>query len=141
MEYIVKKSVAIKADPAKVWNALTDPEKTKQYFFHCRVFSDWKPGSDITFKGRIFLIKNIEIHGKILAIEPQKMLKYQLKNGSDSSATTSTVTDTLSYANGLTTVSITDDVGQGEGAEKRFSRSEKGWDKVLKGLKETVEAG
>jgi hypothetical protein len=39
-----------------------------------------------------------------------------------------------------TILSITDDVGQGEGAEKRYSRSLKGWDKVLKGLKELVES-
>ncbi len=140
MEYIVKKSITINAKPAKVWSALTDPEKTKKYFFHSKVFSDWKEGSSITFKGKIFLIKSIEMNGKIIAIEPNKFLKYTLKNGSDeTSKSFSTVTDTLTFADGKTTLSITDDVGQGDGAEKRFKRSEKGWDKVLKGLKKVVE--
>jgi uncharacterized protein YndB with AHSA1/START domain len=139
MEYVVKKSITIKAGPGQVWDALTNPEKTKNYFFHTRVFSDWKTGSPITFKGNIFLVKTIELSGKILAIEPEKLLKYNLKNESDKSGSTSTVTDVLTYANGETTVSITDDVGQGEGAEKRFKRSDKGWDKILKGLKKTVE--
>ena len=75
--------------------------------------------------------------GTILEVEPLKLLKYNLKNSKSSS--TSTVTDQLSYEKGITTLSITDDVGQGKGAEKRFERSMKGWDKVLRGLKEFVE--
>lgn len=76
---------------------------------------------------------------KILAAESGKLLKYTLKNGSHKNGSFSTITDVLGYANGQTIVSITDDAGQGEGAEKRFKRSEKEWVKVLKGLKETVE--
>ena len=140
MTYIVKKSIKIKAPASKVWDALTNPEKTKKYFFNAKVFSDWKVGSSIIFKGRIFLIKKFEMKGEILAIEPNKLLKYKLKNESDkNSSGFSIVTDTLTFQNGETTVSITDDVGQGEGAEKRFKRSEKGWDKILNGLKKTVE--
>lgn len=140
VEYVVKKSIAIKAEPGKVWDALTNPEKTQKYFFHSRVFSNWKPGSPITFKGRIFLIKKIELNGKIIAAEPGKLLKYTLKNGKEENLDNfSTVTDVLTYSNGETTVSVSDDVGKAEGAEKRFKRSEKGWEKVLKGLKETVE--
>jgi uncharacterized protein YndB with AHSA1/START domain len=122
-----------------VWDALTDPEKTKEYFFNCRVFSDWKPGSPIVFKGKMFWIFNIEMKGVIIQAEPGKLLQYSLFNKSDGKETTSTVTDELTFANGITTVNITDDVGQGEGAEKRYKRSVKGWDKILKGLKELIE--
>jgi uncharacterized protein YndB with AHSA1/START domain len=140
-QFIVKKTVAIKATPEVVWDALTNPEKTKEYFFNCEVFSDWQVGSPITFKGRIFLIKKIEMNGTIVKIEPNKLLQYTLQNeGSDDTPpTTSTVTDKLSYVNGETILSISDDVGQGEGAEERFEKSNKGWDKVLEGLKELVE--
>ena len=51
----------------------------------------------------------------------------------------SIVTDELTYENGQTILSITDNVGQGEGAQERYDRSEKGWDKILEGLKELVE--
>lgn len=127
------------AKPAEVWEALTDPQKTKQYFFNCKVASDWKVGSAITFKGRIFLIKKIELSGTILDIEPQKLLKYTIQNTSDKSNTFSTVTDEIEYENGRTILTITDDVGQGEGAEERYNQSVKGWDKVLSGLQKLIE--
>ena len=136
--FIVQKQIAINGSPEDVWDALTNPEKTKKYFFHCEVFSDWKTGSAITFKGKIFLVKKIEMTGVILAIEPGKLLKYTLSNGDDSS-TSSTVTDEISTENGQTILSITDDVGTGEKAQERYEKSEKGWEKVLSGLKELVE--
>ncbi len=138
--FVVRKSVRVKAEPAQVWDALTNPEKTKKYFFNCEVFSDWKVGSPITWKGKVMIVKKIELHGEIVDIQPGKLLKYTLKNESeDDPSNFSTVTDKLSYENGETVLSITDDVGQAEGAEERYKKSVKGWEKVLKGLKEVVE--
>jgi uncharacterized protein YndB with AHSA1/START domain len=142
MEYIVKKSIDIKAEPAQVWDALTNPDQTKKYFFKAKVNSKWEEGSKITFEGKMFFVIKFKMTGKILAIEPQKLLKYTLHNNSDQkNKSFSTVTDQLTYTNGVTTLEVTDDVGQGEGAEKRFNRSEKGWNKVLKGLKKLLEEG
>ena len=139
-DYIVKKQIAINAQPSEVWDALTNPEKTKKYFFHCEVFSSWQPGEPITFKGKLFLIKNIEMTGTILNIEPGKFLQYTIRNQSDENpANFSTVTDTLEYAEGKTILSVTDDVGAADGAKDRYEKSLKGWDKVLSGLKELVE--
>lgn len=135
--YVVKKSIDLKVPPEDVWDALTNPEKTKKYFFNCRVYSRWRRGSNITFMGKIFFFIPIEMKGEILEVKPQKYLKYKLDNAGSPSS--STVTDELSYENGITTLSITDDVGQGEGAEERYNRSVKGWDKILKGLKEFLE--
>lgn len=141
MEYIVKQNIKIKAKPSQVWDALTNPEKTKEYFFNAKVYSRWQEGSKITFKGRMFLIIKYEMTGKILEIKPEKLLKYTLKNSSDKNGKSfSTVTDKFTYSKGITTLSITDNVGQGEGAEKRYKRSTKGWKKVLRGLKELVES-
>jgi uncharacterized protein YndB with AHSA1/START domain len=137
--HIVKKEITINAEPSVVWDALTNPDKTKRYFFNCEVHSDWKEGSTITFKGRMFLVMKIEMKGNIIKIDPEKLLQYTLKNDGDGSSTMSTVTDKLTYSKGKTTLSITDDVGNGEEAESRYKKSVKGWDKVLKGLKEMIE--
>lgn len=38
-KFIVKKKITVNAEPSEVWDALTNPEKTKEYFFNCEVFS------------------------------------------------------------------------------------------------------
>lgn len=136
-EYIVKKHIAINAPVKAVWDALTNPEKTKKYFFNCRVISTWKPGSPITFKGRMFWIIPIELKGTVDKVEERRLLQYTLINKGDKSK--STVTDILTPAKDNTILTITDNVGQGEGAEKRYKRSVKGWNKILNGLKEFCE--
>jgi uncharacterized protein YndB with AHSA1/START domain len=135
-QHIVHKKISIAVPAIVVWEALTNPEKTKQYFFGCKVFSDWKPGSDITFKGRMFWIIPFEMHGKIVAVQPARLLQYTLLNKDGSR---SEVTDRLEESDGITTLSITDDVGCRAGVEKRYARSQKGWDKILTGLKQFVE--
>ncbi len=37
--------VFIRTTPERLWQALTDGELTRQYYFGCRVASDWRPGS------------------------------------------------------------------------------------------------
>lgn len=134
---IVRKQITLNASPEQVWDALTNPEKTKKYFYGCKVISDWRRDSPIIFEGRMFFFFKIKLEGKILQIQPGKLLQYTLKNRKTSGH--STVTDKLEYANRVTTLTITDDVGLEEGAEKRYKRSVKGWDKILKGLKKLVE--
>jgi len=37
-EFIVKKKIAIKAEPSEVWDALTNSGKNKKYFFIAEFF-------------------------------------------------------------------------------------------------------
>ncbi len=138
-EFIVRKEVTINEPPSTVWEALTDLSKTKKYFFNCEIFSTWKAGSPITFKGKIFLIKKIEMSGQILNVKPCRLLQYTLRNGK-SDTSFSTINDKLISDNGKTILKISDDMGSGERAEKRYKRSLKGWDKVLKSLKQFIES-
>lgn len=141
-EFIVKKQITIKAEPSEVWDALTNPEKTKTYFFKCAVYSDWKVGNPITFSRKLLWF-TFNLKGKIVKMEAEKVLQYTLVNtklfGKPDNAKYSFVTDELSFENGKTTLSISDNVGDYEGAEKRYNKSDKGWDKILKGLKELLE--
>lgn len=137
-KHIVTKSILLDASPAEVWDALTNPEKTKNYFFGCKVESDWKVGSSIVFKRRILWIFPFELSGTIVQIEDGKFLKYKLYNKSDKSGF-SLVTDRLSSENGKTRLEITDDVGTGDGAGKRYRKSVKGWDTILDGLRQYLK--
>ncbi|MBS1592880.1 MAG: SRPBCC domain-containing protein [Bacteroidetes bacterium] len=136
---IVHKNIRINATPERVWQALTDPEQTRKYFFHAGVYSSFTAGSPIAFRGRMFWIIPFEMKGVVLRAVPGRCLQYTLQNGHGASGNISTVTDTLTYENGQTLLSIADDVGDAPGAEKRLARSEKGWDKILAGLKKEVE--
>jgi len=136
-EYIVKQEVEVNSSPENVWRALTDPEYTQRYFFGCRVSSNWNAGDSIAFKRMILWIFPFELKGKIIQINRGWFLNYSLKNSKSESE--SNVTIRLTEKNGSTIVFISDNVGQGEGAQTRYNRSVKGWDKVLKGLKRTVE--
>lgn len=136
-KYIVRKEIEIQGSSQSVWRALTDPDYTKRYFFGCTVHSNWNEGDSIAFRRMVLWIFPFELKGKIIHINKGSLLQYSLKNSRSTSD--SLVTIRLTGNNGNTIVSVTDDVGEGEGAYTRFNRSVKGWDKVLTGLKRTVE--
>lgn len=136
-EFILTKQISVRAPMHQVWQAITDPELTQKYFYGCRVSSNWMVDGTIAFSKRILWIFPFALRGRILKINPGTLLTYSLKNSN--SATESIVTFELYEENAQTIVSVTDDVGQGEGAEDRYNRSIKGWDKILNGLKRVVE--
>ncbi len=136
-EFIVRKQISVRAPMRNVWQAITDPELTRKYFYGCKVYSSWIVDQPISFKRKILGIFPMEFNGMIIQINRGSLLKYTLKNSK--SATESIVTFELYEDSGKTIVSITDDVGQGEGAEDRYERSLKGWDKIVNGLKRVVE--
>lgn len=51
IELTITLSIEISADKAKVWDALTNPEKIKIYLFGTETLTDWKTGSEIIFQG------------------------------------------------------------------------------------------
>ena len=68
------KSVTIDAPRAKVWDALTNPEKVKGYMHGTNLSTDWKVGSPISWKGD-WKGKSYEDKGKVLEVVPEKLLK------------------------------------------------------------------
>jgi len=67
--------VTIKGSVSQVWDALTNPDKIKQYMFGATVESDWKVGSPIVWKGE-WKGKPFEDKGRILEIQQGKRLRY-----------------------------------------------------------------
>jgi len=68
-------SIEIDAPVSKVWEAITNPQIIKQYFFGTNVISDWKVGNPIIFKGE-WNGKSYQDKGTILNIIPLKLLRY-----------------------------------------------------------------
>jgi uncharacterized protein YndB with AHSA1/START domain len=71
----ITRQLVLHARPEEVWDALTNPEKSKLFMFNAEVQSDWLVGSTITWtgikKGKVFHAK-----GAIIFIDKNKQLKH-----------------------------------------------------------------
>ena len=72
----VEKTVTLQADASTVWDALTNPEVTRKYFFGCEAISDWKVGSPLIFRVEVDGQETIPVKGVITAIEPNRFLEH-----------------------------------------------------------------
>jgi len=73
-------SLDIQAPLASVWDAITNPEIVKQYFFGTNLVTDWKVGSPLFFRGE-WQGKAYEDRGTVLAFEPMTSLTYNYWSG------------------------------------------------------------
>ena len=63
----------ISAPAEKVWEALTDGDRTVQYFYGTRVESTWEVGSPMKYT---FPDGTVAADGEVLAFDPHKRLEY-----------------------------------------------------------------
>lgn len=136
----VREQAIINAPVAEVWNALTDPDVVKQYFFNTNVDSDWKKGAPITYWG-IWEGKEYRDKGTILDIEEEKILRHthwsSLSGSPDTPENYYTVTYELQpQGDDQTQLTITQ---EGNMTDKSAEHSAKNWQGVLAKLKELLE--
>jgi len=138
---IAKQSVRVNAPASKVWDALVNPAKVKQYMFGATVVSEWTPGSAITFTGE-WQGKAYQDKGVILRAEPGRILEYTyfspLSGLPDTPDNYHTVTIELSEQGQATTLTLSQDNNPTEQAREH---SEKNWGVMLATLKKVVEQG
>jgi uncharacterized protein YndB with AHSA1/START domain len=65
----------INAPLKAVWDALTNPEVVKLYFFGTQLETSWMPGSPIAFRGEWEGVM-YEDKGTVQSFEPQRRLAY-----------------------------------------------------------------
>ena len=134
------KSVTIDAPRAKVWDALTNPLKVKQYMHGTTMSTDWKVGSPITWTGE-WQGQSYEDKGTVLAVEPEQLLKtthWSPMGGSqDEPENYHTVTYELAEQGGKTILALTQDNNATQ--EEADKMAENNWGPMLQGLKETAE--
>jgi uncharacterized protein YndB with AHSA1/START domain len=75
MENLLKKMYIIHATPARVWEALTNPDLIKEYYFNTNATSTWKEGSDITWTG-VWEGQEYVDKGKIIKLDPERKLTF-----------------------------------------------------------------
>lgn len=133
----VAKTIELEADAATVWDALTNPEQTKKYFFGCEALSDWKVGSVLEYKLDFGGTKMIVVTGEIRVIDPPRFLEVTCRGVQEGVEGEETVaTYTLKPTDTGTQLFVT----QGEFSdESKFDQHGASWDLVLTGLKVLVE--
>jgi uncharacterized protein YndB with AHSA1/START domain len=71
----IQYKTTINASLEKVWNALTNPEIIKLYFFGTELITNWEVGSDIVFQGE-WEGKKYKDPGKVLEYLHNEKLAY-----------------------------------------------------------------
>jgi len=136
----VKKTVEIIASLMEVWDALTDQETIKKYFFGTEAISDWEEGSSLVFRGE-WEGKSYEDKGTILEAIPGELLSYSYWTGfsglEDSPENYSKVSYTLEQTvDGC----ILDLKQKGFASEEAQAHADGGWTMILQNLKELLES-
>ena len=134
------KTVTIDAPRAKVWDALTNPAKVRQYMHGTNISTDWKVGSPITWKGE-WKGQSYVDKGTVLEVEPEKLLKNThwspIGGSEDTPENYHTITYELAEDGGKTTLTLTQDNNATQ--EEADKMAEDNWGPMLQGLKETAE--
>ena len=132
-------SINIHATIANVWEALTNPDIIRKYFFGTNTITDWEVGSPIKFKGE-WEGKSYEDKGTILEMQKNKLIKYDywssMSGIEDKPENYVIVTYQLSGDNENVTLTV---LQENIPDEKMKTHSEENWNKVLQELKKVVE--
>lgn len=138
---VARQSIFIRASPGAVWDALTDPEKIRQYLFGTEAISDWETGSPVRWRGT-YEGKSYEDKGVVLRSEPGKLLETtywsSMSGLADRPENYKVVRYDLIPNRDGTLVTVTQDNNL---TEEGRVHSEGNWKLVLEGLKALLEAG
>jgi len=133
-ELTVRKSMLLNAEPSEVWEALTNPKLTKQYFFNCEVVSDWEIDGPIIYRDNTGDDPIDQVRGTLKYFEEGKMFEYTFRSIAKAGGQGDLirVTFELEPEGGSTRLTVTQDCGENE---QVYKDSDQGWDYVLHGLK------
>jgi uncharacterized protein YndB with AHSA1/START domain len=128
----------ISSSVEKVWNALMDPEMTRQYWGHLNV-SDWKVGSD--WKHEEASTGAIRLVGKVVESTPPRRLVITWAFPADAQNQEKHTRVTFEIVSSGKAVRLTvthDELEPGSEMERGITR---GWPVVLSNLKTLLETG
>jgi uncharacterized protein YndB with AHSA1/START domain/DNA-binding transcriptional ArsR family regulator len=129
----------IRTSPEKLWQAITDPAFTLQYFYGTAVRSTWKVGDVIE---HVQPDGGIALSGKVLEVTPPRRLVHTFVMMHDEACAMerpSRVTWEIEPRGETCLLRVTHDDFDGE--TKTFQNVHLGWNPVLSGLKTLLETG
>jgi uncharacterized protein YndB with AHSA1/START domain len=126
--------IYIQSTAEKIWQALTDPEMTKEFWGRHQNRSDWKPGSEwrhVNYDDAT----DIAVAGTVVESDPPRrlVLTWARPNETDVSRVTFAIDDFMGSAR----LTVTHD----ELSEEMLSKIRAGWPAVLSSLKSLLETG
>jgi uncharacterized protein YndB with AHSA1/START domain/DNA-binding transcriptional ArsR family regulator len=127
--------VYIAASPERVWQALTDSELTKQYYYGNTVESDWKPGSPMVYRNPDGT-ESIQCE-VVEADAPRKLVHTFFFPGTEESP--SRCTWTIESRGGASLLTLVHDEFDAE--TSTYKSVAHGWVPILSGLKTLLETG
>jgi uncharacterized protein YndB with AHSA1/START domain len=136
----VNVEVEVSASPGQVWQALTDPDLIRQYFFGSTVDTTWEPGTPITWSGE-YDGTSYQDRGEVIEFVPAQRLVVThfspMSGQEDAPENYHRLTYQLEADGDRTRLSLEQD-NTPPGAEEQFRTN---WETVLGNLKELVERG
>lgn len=124
----------IEASAQDVWDAITNPEFTRQYWFgNANVSADWKKGSaweHLSTDGHVYHT------GKVLESDPPRRLVLSWHNPGDDTDVSRVTYEIAAKGNGVELTIIHGDFIDGSPMAARVVN---GWPKVVAGMKEMME--
>jgi uncharacterized protein YndB with AHSA1/START domain len=128
----------INAPLEKVWNALTNPEIVKQYFFGTELVTEWKVGGEIVFQGE-WEGQKYKDRGEVLEYAHNEKLAYSyLSNWSgkeDKPENYLWICMEVNQADNGTELTIS----QTNYDEERAKHSEGNWAALIDGMRKIIE--
>jgi uncharacterized protein YndB with AHSA1/START domain len=131
--------IYIRTTPKKLWQALTDPEFTRQYWCGTHQDCDWKPGA--TWK-MIIPDGRVSDGGEVLEIETERRLVLKWRNEFRPELRTegfSRMTYEIERQGDSVKLTVTHDIDK---ADSKFIEAVSGgWPLILASLKSLLETG
>jgi uncharacterized protein YndB with AHSA1/START domain len=131
--------IVIAASPEEVWEGLTSPEFTQQYWHRTKVDSDFEVGSPVRF---YVDSGDVACEGEILTSDYPTYLAYTWQfplNPETKDEAPSRVTFRLEEVTGGTRLTVVHD--RFPDGSKMLEMVDQGWPAVLSGLKTLLESG
>jgi uncharacterized protein YndB with AHSA1/START domain len=131
--------IYIRTTPQKLWEAITSPAFTRQYFYGTAVESEWKAGAAIRHRNPD---GTPALEGKILEVDPPRKLVTTFSavhNPQAKNDRASRVTWEITKLGDACKLVLTHDDFDGETATYKMVGS--GWNPILSGLKTLLETG